>query len=693
MIKNSFYDRNQQFKFSILSNKLFLSILIIKLIAGFFFASDFLTTLFYPFIDHFINNGPRSAYDSFYFSGKENSFPYPVLMLYIIGFFKFFFSNDNILSFMDLGLIRIPILLADFAIFLILCSWLKKHQLQVIFFYWLNPILFYINYLHGQLDVIPTAFLIISLYFIFKRNWVLGSVFAAFSILCKTNFIIVIPFLVLYMFKSGHFNFKKVIMSLAIILLLVFIVQVPFLSNNSYLITVYNNSTQAKLLNLFLNFEPTKNILFYIAPSAIILLIFYGITFQNFNKNLFILFLGFSFASISLLTPPSQGWYCWFLPMFIYFLIKNSSLSSRFFYWTFIVAYFIYFLVFQESDFFNLTLLSEPYSFYQFLPFSEPLKDLIVNFSFTFLQITLLTNCVLMLVKGIESYKKNKFLYQPLLIGIGGDSSAGKTTFSKVLQNLYGNSQTTIIRGDDMHKWERGDQNWNEKTHLNPLANHIHREIEFIRFLKKGISIKRRSYDHGSGKFTIPSKIESKRVIIYEGLHPFYLSDMKNSFDISFFIQPDEELRRKWKIERDTKERGYSKEKILSQLKDREKDSFEYIQSQSEKADVWVNLKQSNEDGEKLILNLKINSNLDLESLLSELGNLKEFNFDYDLDNLFHHLVFYNGIDSKKAEDIAHSLNPEIDELLSPDPIWENDFNGILQLIQITCLQSKLANE
>lgn len=692
MIKQALYDRNQNFKFSILSNKLFLSLLFIKLLAGFFFASDFLTTLFYPFIDHFVNNGAKSAYESFYLTGKENSFPYPLLMLYITGFFKIFISADNGLSFVDLGLIRIPILFADITIFLVLCRWLKKHQLKVIFFYWLNPILFYINYLHGQLDIIPTSFLIISLYFIFKRNWVLNSIFVAFAILCKTNFIIVIPFLILYMYKSNHFNIKKILYSFFIIFFLIIAIQYPLLTNSSYLITVYNNDTQTKFLNLFINFDTTRNTFFYIAPSALILLIFYGSTFKTFNKNLFVLFLGFSFATITLLTPPSQGWYCWFLPMFIYFLIKNSSASSRLFYWIFIGAYFIYFLVFPESDFFSLVPFSQSYRFYQLLPLSNHFKDLIVNFSFTFLQVTLLTNCVLMLVKGIESYKQNKFLYQPLLIGIGGDSSSGKTTFSKILQNLYGNSQTTIIRGDDMHKWERGDKNWKDKTHLNPLANHIHREIEFIRFLKKGISIKRRTYDHGSGKFTIPSKIKSKRVIIYEGLHPFYLSDMKNSFDISFFIKPDEELRRKWKIERDTKERGYSKEKILNQLKDREKDSLEYIQSQSQKADVLISLKQSYEDGETLILNLKINNNLNLESLLSELNNLKEFNFDYDLDQLFHQLTFYNGIDSKKVEEIAFILNPEIDELLSADPIWEDDFNGILQLIQITCLQSKLTN-
>ena len=80
-----------------------------------------------------------------------------------------------------------------------------------------------------------------------------------------------------------------------------------------------------------------------------------------------------------------------------------------------------------------------------------------------------------MLFKGIEAYKQNKFLYQPLLIGIGGDSASGKTTFAKIIQNLYGTSQTTIIKGDDMHKWERGDDNWNEKTHLNPSSNHTQR--------------------------------------------------------------------------------------------------------------------------------------------------------------------------------------------------------------------------
>ena len=164
-------------------------------------------------------------------------------MLYITGFFKIFISADNALSFVDLGLIRIPILFADITIFLVLCRWLKKHQIKVVFFYWLNPILFYINYLHGQLDIIPTSFLIISLYFIFKRSWVLNSIFVAFAILCKTNFIIVIPFLILYMYKSNHFNVKKIFFSFFIIIFLIIAIQFPLLTNSSYLSTVYNNDT------------------------------------------------------------------------------------------------------------------------------------------------------------------------------------------------------------------------------------------------------------------------------------------------------------------------------------------------------------------------------------------------------------------------------------------------------------------
>lgn len=690
---NFLYDRNKKFKLSIFNNRLFWIFLFIKIIAGFLFGSGFLTNLFYPFIDYFINSNSVSTYSEFYESGRGNSFPYPVLMLYITSFFKLFFSNNGVLNYLDLGLIRLPIVLADLAILTVLSRWLKGNHRALIIFYWLNPILFYINYLHGQLDVIPVSFLIIGLYFLFKKKWFLNSIFISFSILTKSNFIIVLPFLFLYMLKTENFNLKKILGSFCVLITVVLFIQFPLLFEDAYLNMVYNNKAQQRFLNLFISYE--SNLFIYTTPSVILFLFFYGSSFKSFNKNLFILFLSFCFAIITVLTPPSQGWYYWFIPFFIYFIIKDSTQISKTYYWVFVASYFIYFLIIPDSDFLNLGFFSSylDTTFYSLLPFSDENKNLVVNFSFTLLQSTLMFNCVLMLFKGIESYKQNKFLYQPLLIGVGGDSGSGKTTFSNLLKNLYGESQTTIIQGDDMHKWERGDINWIEKTHLNPTSNHIHKEIEFIKFLKKGITIRRRTYDHKSGKFTIPSKIKSKRVVIYEGLHPFYLSDMKNSFDISFFIQPDENLRKKWKIERDTKNRGYSKEKILKQLKDREKDSLKYIQSQAKSADVVINFKQPNSKDDELVLSLKINSNLDLEILLTELNNQTDFDYYYYIEQKHHYLTFHKGINSKKVEEIAYNINPEIDELLSDNPKWESDFDGLLQLIQIVCVQSKLTNE
>ena len=76
-----------------------------------------------------------------------------------------------------------------------------------------------------------------------------------------------------------------------------------------------------------------------------------------------------------------------------------------------------------------------------------------------------------------------------------------------------------------------------------------------------------------------------------------------------------------------------------------------------------------------------------------ELNNEIDFKFDYQIDQNHHHLVFYKGISKNKIEQIAYSVNTELDELLSDEPIWENDFSGILQLVQIICVQSKLSNE
>ena len=183
------------------------------------------------------------------------------------------------------------------------------------------------------------------------------------------------------------------------------------------------------------------------------------------------------------------------------------------------------------------------------------------------MQTTLLLNILWIYRKGIESNIQYKIKYQPYLIGLTGDSGSGKTTFAGLIKDIFSEKNTVILEGDDMHKWERGHKMWDKLTHLNPKANGLYTELKNALHLKNGKMIERRHYDHSAGKFTLPKNLESKKIIIFEGLHALFLNKMRNILDLKIFINSDDQIRLHWKALRDVKERGYSREKVIEQIK------------------------------------------------------------------------------------------------------------------------------
>jgi len=183
------------------------------------------------------------------------------------------------------------------------------------------------------------------------------------------------------------------------------------------------------------------------------------------------------------------------------------------------------------------------------------------------------------------------FVTNVKLINISGSSGVGKTTIAKVLHLVLSNLNTRVLHlcGDDLHKWERHDDNWNKFTHFNPNANNLDIGKRQLLDLIKGHSILRSSYNHDSGKFDTPSTIDSTDVIINEGLHGLYDSDICKMADLNIFINTDKELTKEWKLSRDIESRGYTKEQVLSTIRMREVDEKKYIQSQIKNADIVVN--------------------------------------------------------------------------------------------------------
>lgn len=202
--------------------------------------------------------------------------------------------------------------------------------------------------------------------------------------------------------------------------------------------------------------------------------------------------------------------------------------------------------------------------------------------------------------------KKNK----SFIIGISGSSGVGKTSMSNIINLIFDKKEVLVLSGDDLHKWERNDENWNIYTHLNPLANNLEKGYYDLLNLKNGKSIQRSSYNHNTGKFDDSKLINTHPVIIYEGLHSLYDKETLKILDLKIYVDTDDDLTYEWKIKRDVLNRGYSKEDVEKVLERRKKDNKEFILPQKDNADVILKFKKNQKNKIELVYEI-INKNID----------------------------------------------------------------------------------
>lgn len=183
------------------------------------------------------------------------------------------------------------------------------------------------------------------------------------------------------------------------------------------------------------------------------------------------------------------------------------------------------------------------------------------------------------------------------VIAISGSSGVGKTTISNIISLILGPQKSCQISGDDLHLWERGNENWKKITHLNPQANDLDLGKLHVVSLKEGKTINRRIYDHDTGKFSKHRSIESKEWIIYEGLHALY-GEVAEVADVRIFVETSDDLKADWKIRRDINKRGYTKQQVIDVIAARKQDENSYIQPQKNSANVVVNFNKSNDSVE-----------------------------------------------------------------------------------------------
>jgi phosphoribulokinase len=177
---------------------------------------------------------------------------------------------------------------------------------------------------------------------------------------------------------------------------------------------------------------------------------------------------------------------------------------------------------------------------------------------------------------------------RPILLAIVGDSAAGKSTLTAGLVKVLGPERVTRVCTDDYHKYDRRERSQLKITPLDPECNYLDILELHLERLHYGQPILKPVYDHATGTFVRPQYVSPGQFVIVEGLLGFHSAVMRQFYDVKVYLDPPEELRRFWKMRRDTTKRGYTPEQVEAELARREPDSRDYIRPQREFADMIV---------------------------------------------------------------------------------------------------------
>ena len=181
-----------------------------------------------------------------------------------------------------------------------------------------------------------------------------------------------------------------------------------------------------------------------------------------------------------------------------------------------------------------------------------------------------------------------KRITRPVILGIVGDSASGKSTIADGITKILGSEKVVSICTDDYHKFDRRERAQSTITALDPEANYLDIAEQHIQLLRRGQPILKPVYDHVKGEKGKCEYVEPREYVIVEGLLGYGTRKMRDCYDVKVYLEPDEDLRIKWKLRRDTEERGYSKERVLEIVQRRRNDLEKFIQPQRTSADMVV---------------------------------------------------------------------------------------------------------
>src|SRR5918912_2421719 len=106
---------------------------------------------------------------------------------------------------------------------------------------------------------------------------------------------------------------------------------------------------------------------------------------------------------------------------------------------------------------------------------------------------------------------------RPILVGIVGDSAAGKTTLTRGLVRILGERHVAHVSADHYHRYNRRQRTELGLTPLHPDCNYIDILEQHVLHLRAGKPLLKPVYRHQDGTFQPPEYVPPARFAIVEG--------------------------------------------------------------------------------------------------------------------------------------------------------------------------------
>ena len=587
----------------------------------------------------------------------------------------------------------ITLLAADFCLLLTLHQLLPSRQRLLLLTYWMSPIIILASYGLGLNDLIPVLLLVLSIFSVRQVKLKFAGALLAAAISAKLSMVVALPFFVIYLFNNRALR-QRLSDFLSGFGLTILALGLPFLFSGAGLLMLLGNPEMGKIYQLAIGLA--GNISIYVVPLIYLIMLYLVWRVRRLNFDLFQATTGLAIFLIVLMTPASPGWLVWCLP----FLVLYQGMSGRtsiLLVGTFSGAYVVSTLLVTQLQLTNGGEFELGAAFLVLGQLGSHAASLLHTVMFAI-------GLVLVIRIWRESISKNDFFRlsrKPFILGVAGDSGAGKDTFADAISGLFGGHSVVKLSGDDYHLWDRKKPMWQVMTHLNPMANDLERFCSDLVSLTDGKSVLSRYYDHKTGKMTRLSRIDSNDFIIASGLHALYLPVLRDCYNLKIYLDIDEGLRRHFKLKRDVLQRGHSVKQVLGSLEKREPDSERFIRPQSRHADLILSVQPIHPrmigdlgDKHPLLLKLVVNTRNGFNELSIHRVLVGVCGLRVDI------VTGNDGADVQltiegeaSAADIAMAaaiLCPSVLEFLDITPKWQDGMLGLMQLVTLSHISQAL---